>query len=336
MWNRRLDTCWAGKNLDRTMQMGRPNFFIVGAPKCGTTALYHALLNHPEVCLPHSADPEQYWLCKEPMHFCGDLGIVDWLRVADPGAYLSLFAHAGEAKRIGEASAQYLFSTEAPRRIREFVGDEARIVIMLRPPVDWMRSWHHDCLRYAHETIGDFGKALAAEPDRARGERIPTGSGFGGCLLYRKQAHFSGYVARYFEIFGRERVKVALMEDLNRDPGALLNEIAAFLGITPLSDPQVERQNDSGVLSRTHLWEFRLSRKLRRLPGLERLIPWRLYNRVALKLLPPLSDKSIDPALHEQLIEEFRPEVARLGELIGRDLSHWNQRSQRSRRGDRR
>lgn len=313
----------------------QPNFFIVGAPKCGTTALYHALLAHPEVFLPHSDRPQDYWLQKEPMFFSDDLGIEDWIRVSREEDYRALFAEARDERRVGEVSALYLLSPNAPRRIQEFSGDDPdlRIIILLRPPVDWMRSWHHDCLRYAHETIADFREALAAEPLRQFGQKLPRHCGFKGCLNYRQAAHFSVAVERYFRVFGRERVRVFLMEDLNADPGRVLGEIAAFLDISPGAVSSIERQNDSAKLTRTHLWEFRLKRKLQSLSLTERwagrLIqsPGRWYRSAMLKLLPPLSDKDIDPALREALVEEFRPEVERLGALIGRDLSHWNEPS---------
>lgn len=312
------------------MATPKPNFFIVGAPKCGTTALYHALLEHPEVYLPRSDSPRTYWISKEPLHFCDDLGIGDWIRIGRESDYAALFADAGNARRIGEVSALYLMSPNAPHRIREYAGDDCRILITLRPPVDWMRSWHHDCLRYAHETIADFRLALAAEPDREAGRRIAKHCGFSGCLAYRKGARFSEQVARYFEVFGREQVKVVLMEDLAADPAGVLAEIATFLGISPDFPFRLERQNDSHSLSRFHHLEFRIARKLADRPGLAnilRVVPHGVhdaYRKMVVRYFPPLSDKSIEPSLREELVEEFRPEVARLGELLGRDLSHWN------------
>jgi hypothetical protein len=288
--------------------------------------MYHALLQHPEVFLPNSNRPDRYWITKEPLHYCGDLQIRPDLRIIRRSDYLGLFEKGTWARRKGEASAQYLFSEEAPLRIRETCSDEVRILIMLRPPVEWMRSWHHDCLRYAHESLGDFGKALAAEPKRACGRKLPKNSGFAGCLLYRHQAHFSQHVARYFEVFGRDRVKVVLMEDLNRDHLGVLRETAEFLGISTDFDPTPERHNDSGVLSLTHLHEYRLQRKLEHVPWLNQFVPWNAFRQFSLHHFSPLSDKSIDPDLHERLVAEFEPEVERLGRLIGRDLSHWNGR----------
>lgn len=311
------------------MSIRKPNFFVVGAPKCGTTALYHALLGHPEVYLPHSTVTGSYWITKEPHYFSDDLGIEDWIRVSRAEDYEQMFAAAGDQPRVGEVSALYLLSSSAPRRIRETCGEDVRIIILLRPPVEWMRSWHHDCLRYAHENIGDFRAALAAGPERRRGRKIPRHCGYKGCLDYRGAARFSESVERYLSVFGEERVKVLLMEDLNRDPITCLREVAAFLGVSADPLPGMERQNDSGILSGTYLWEYRIRRALRNRAIGNRLLnaiprgPLRLYRRLVAGLIPPLSDKSIDPALRAELEEEFRPEIERLGKLIGRDLSHW-------------
>ena len=313
------------------MRGRKPNFFIVGAPKCGTTALYHALLEHPEIYLPRSETTRTYWIQKEPMFFCDDLGIEDWIRVSQWEDYLALFAQAGGAPRVGEVSALYLLSESAPRRILDCCDDDVRIIILLRPPVDWMRSWHHDCLRYAHESIADFRQALDAEPQRRLGQKLPRHGGFKGCLNYRQAARFSESVERYFRLFGPDRVKVILMEDLHRHPQRVLEEITGFLGVSPMPPSGIERQNDSTALSRTHLLEFRLQRKWQSLPLADHWVgewiksPGRWYRRAMLKLFPPLSNKAIDPELRRQLVEEFRPEVERLSRLIGRDLSHWNE-----------
>ncbi len=313
------------------MSSRTPNFFIVGAPKCGTTALYHALLDHPEVFLPHADKPQDYWRQKEPLYFCDDLGIEDWIRVHREEDYRAMFANAGNARRVGEVSALYLLSPNAPARIKEFTGDDPdlRLIILLRPPVDWMRSWHHDCLRYAHESITDFREALEAETQRRLGKKLPRHSGFKGCLNYRTSARFSESVERWFDTFGRDRVRVFLMEELNSEPDRILDEIAEFLDITPGLLHGIERQNDSASLTRTHQWEFRLQRKLSAMPRLDRRIgplirkAGRAYRRTMLGLMPPLSNKGMDPELREKLQAEFRSEVTHLGELIGRDLSHW-------------
>ncbi|MDB4673747.1 sulfotransferase [Verrucomicrobiales bacterium] len=180
--------------------MSLPNFFIAGAAKCGTTALYHCLREHPEVFLPHSK--ESYWLHKEPNYFCSDLGIADWLRYSDQDSYERIFDAAGEAKRIGDATPWYLYSPEAPARIAANCGKGSKVIIMLRPPVGWMRSFHHDMLRWGYEDEGDFGKALDLCDARESGEQLPKRPAFAKCLNYRNAARFTEQVELYYKTFG--------------------------------------------------------------------------------------------------------------------------------------
>ncbi|MDP0490586.1 MAG: sulfotransferase [Verrucomicrobiota bacterium JB023] len=297
--------------------MSRPSFFIVGAPKCGTTALYHALLKHPSLFLPHSDDADLYWKHKEPFHFCSDLGIAEWLRVDKEADYLQLFDAAAPAQIAGEASALNLFSQEAPERIHQFTGGEAKIIIMLRSPVTWMRSWHHDLLVYGYEDLTNFEDALAAGPERDRGRRLPRRAAFSGCLNYRRLAHFSPFIQRYRDIFGDEQVALVDLQELNADPAAVLKRLFRFLGIEEGPLPSLERENDSSTLPATHHLDLMVNRLLARLPGGRHLIanlPRKLY-RASTAWLPPLSDKSIDPALRKDLEDEFAEETSLLRQL---------------------
>ena len=310
--------------------MKRPSFFLVGAAKCGTTALYEGLRKHPEIFMPHSEDPQRFWLHKEPFHFCGDLGIADWLRVAERDDFLNLFKEASEQAICGTASAWEAFSQEAPERIKEF-EPEAKIIIMLRPPVTWMRSWHHDLLRYGYEDQVDFGQALAMAEERVAGRKMPSRAAFAGCLQYRKAARFSEQVTRYYDVFGRENVFVGLHEDLEKNQTEFTRNLLQFLGVDSSIPLVVERTNDSSVLKGTHHFDLAVERVVDRLPGGEGLKSWfgrslkRRYRHLADKIFAPMSNKSISSVLEEELLEEFEPEVAQLGELIGRDLSHWNE-----------
>ena len=142
------------------MPVTKPDFFIVGAPRCGTTAMYEYLRVHPDVYMP---------LHKEPMYFGQDLTQLH-VRLTERD-YLALFAEARPGQRIGEATTWYLFSKTAASEIRDFSPD-ARIIIMLRHPVDVMYSLHRELLFYRGETIDDFAEALAAEADRREGRRL--------------------------------------------------------------------------------------------------------------------------------------------------------------------
>src|SRR5947207_13310329 len=130
--------------------MRRPDFFIVGAPKCGTTAMHQFLAQHPEV-----------FLAPKEVHFFGaDLHLEN--DVQDLSTYLELFADAKNEFRVGEASVWYLYSRHAAKEIKQFSAG-SRIIIQLRNPVDMVHSLHSQLLFSGVEDIQDFESALRAE-----------------------------------------------------------------------------------------------------------------------------------------------------------------------------
>lgn len=310
--------------------MNRPSFFIVGAAQCGSTALCESLRQHPEIFMPHSEDSERYWVRKEPFHFCGDLGVTEWSRVVREDDYLALFSKAPEGARCGTATAWKMFSQEAPVRIKEF-EPQAKIVMMLCPPVTWMRSWHHELLRHAYEVQVDFGQALEVEKERAEGRKMPCRNASGNCLQYRKAARFSEQVERYFEVFGRENVFVGLRDDLEKDPSSFYKSLLEFLEVDSSVQLEGKQTSDSEALCGTYHFDLAVARTVGRLPGgagLKKLFSKSLqqrYRKLADRIFAPMSDQSINSILEEELLEEFEPEVARLGKLLDRDLSHWNE-----------
>jgi len=299
------------------MSARKPDFFIVGAPKCGTTALHSALSTHPEVFLPKN---------KEPHFFGRDLSIGDGWCIRDEEKYLSLFEERGDALRAGEASPWYLFSSSAAEEIHSF-QPEAQILILLRDPVDLIHSVHLQHLNTANEDIIDLAEALEAEPERLRGERIPSRAPFPDCLAYRSIARLSLQVERYLEIFGEERVKVLLLDDLRSDEGAYLREVCRFLGVREDVELSAGRRNPSRDLSSVDLMLKRLHYRTRVIPGLQRKLPKPVKSlyRGVVRLFPTKRKVGISPALQRELSLELEGEVARLSTLIQRDLSSWCQ-----------
>ena len=129
----------------------KPDFFIVGAPKCGTTALANYLGQHPDIFMAKQ---------KESHHFATDLIPYDdyW---RNRNHYLKIFQEAKENQIIGEASVFYLLSQEAAKNIKKF-SPNAKIIIMLRNPVDLLYSHYFQAVYNGRETITDFEKALGA------------------------------------------------------------------------------------------------------------------------------------------------------------------------------
>lgn len=299
----------------------RPNFFIVGAPKSGTSALDHYLGEHPDV-----------FMARKEMHFFGkDLWFAPKIYRRNLEAYLAEFEGCREDQTAGEASVWYLFSKEAAREIREF-NPEAKIIIMLREPVQMMYSLYHQFRYDDNENLGTFEEALDAEKERKRFQCLSRQSYFPQGLIYRETASYSEQVQRYFEVFGRERVQVILFDDFVADPGAVTRQTLKFLELKPegLKSDFAPVNSAKKVRSRALRWVLRepilRTAILKLRPALPRTFALlqRLESRI--QKLNTRYEKSapLSEATREKLRREFVPEVERLGQLLGRDLSAWS------------
>jgi hypothetical protein len=278
----------------------RPSFFIVGAPKCGTTSMYHYLEQHPQVFLPRQ---------KELNYFADDL-FPDYISQRD---YMALFAGAGDAVAVGEASVWYLFSSNAARNIHAF-DPAARIIVMLRDPVEMLYSKHSQHYFQGMEQEADFARALFRNP-------APT-----PLLDYRAIGRFTHQVARYLELFGPEQVHVILYQDLKADPAAVYRDTLAFLGVDAGFVP------DFAVHNANKLPRNAMLRRLSQLPPallqpLRRLLPFRLRRRLIETVIGWNARYAprprLDAGLASRLRAELAPDVRELAGLIGRDLSDW-------------
>ena len=229
--------------------------------------------------------------------------------------YMRHFSPADGQKRVGEATPSYLRSRSAPGRIREF-SREARIVIMLRNPVDVMHSLHSAAL-YRREPLVDFAAALQADKTRPGREAIG----------YCEFTEYAEQVQRYFQSFGRERVHVIIYDDLRKNSAAVGRETLRFLGVRDdiavefpwvHSNKQVRSPGLEEALSQPPRGLLRVGRAL---------VPRRFRARLRLDLLRSNARvhprPALDPELRRRLQREIEPEVERLSHLLGRDLSPW-------------
>lgn len=312
--------------------MKKPNFFIVGAPRCGTTSLYQYLRAHPEIFMPAR---------KEPHFFGSDLD--DPRRPRSRAEYLALFAEARLEKRVGEASTSYLYSRQAAREIKEF-APEARIIVMLRNPVDMMYSFYNQAYNFwgarygAAEDLADFESALEAEDERKRGSRLPgnlEAVSYTGdertrsyhFLFYRDLARYAAQLQRYLDCFGRDNVHAIIFDDLQKTPAQVYRETCAFLEVAEDYQPDFRVYN-----SQQRFRSKTVARLLRLVPvpvlGAGRNILVRFLGRAAsAKLLGlmhgPARPRPLESALRGRLQAEFAAEVEQLSALLGRDVTHW-------------
>jgi len=298
-------------------EMRRPDFFIVGAPKCGTTAMNDYLKDHPEIFVP----------AKKEIHFFGtDLAFRTGRRLTE-AEYLSYFALARDEKRLGEASVWYLYSQKAAAEIKAF-SPAARIIIMLRNPIDMMYSLHSQRLYNGRENISDFAKALAIEEMHGRKEWDRRGTLNAVGFSYREAATYTPQVQRYFGVFGREQVHVIIFDDFARATPKAYRQTCEFLQVDPQFQPEFRIINANKGVHSTALRSF-----LRDPPGPVRWL-LKLLGRQAqqgfkgwLRRLNTHYESRplMDPGLRRRLQAEFAPEVEQLSALLGRDLTPWYQ-----------
>ncbi|MGH7580024.1 MAG: sulfotransferase domain-containing protein [Gemmatimonadales bacterium] len=297
----------------------KPNFFIVGAPKCGTTALYEYLRPHPHIFMPK---------LKEPHYFAKDLGTYPFIKTLDD--YTALFADAGERHlSVGEASVYYLRSSTAIANIREF-NPAARIIAMFRNPVEMLHSLHSQLLYMSEETESDFESAWRLQERRRQGIGLPPASRGGFLLQYAEMGRFGTQTQRLLSIFPRAQAKLILYDDFAASPQAVYDEVIGFLGIPHDGRTEFPRINES---KRARLvWLRNFYRKppapLRSaFRGLKRMVGGEGISAVAHRIvdLNTVTERRapLSPAFRAELVAAFRGEVALLSRLLERDLSHW-------------
>jgi len=283
--------------------MRRPNFFIVGAPRCGTTSMYAYLWQHPEI---------YFSVHKEPQFFGSDLTPLAGA-IKEEELYLQLFAGAGDEPRRGEASVWYLLSEKAPYEIKAFAPD-AKIIALLRDPVRMAHSLHSLYTRSGNEDLPTLEEALAAEPERRQGRGLPSKAYFPEGLIYTDVVRHAAKVERYFEVFGRENVHCILFDDLVNDTAAVYRKTLEFLGVDPEFQAELDHRKAG---QRARMLGIR---QLRRTPP--EVIQRMQFDHIKLHDGAPRNPLSAE--LAGRLRGLFAEDVARLGALLDRDLSAWS------------
>jgi Sulfotransferase domain len=300
-----------------------PNAFIAGAQKSGTTTLCYLINRHPEVVLSNP---------KEPAFFSRESNL------SAVQTYERCFQPRKDVtpRAIVDGSTAYMVDPLAATRIRSLLGVDVRFVFCLRDPVERMISayWHQakkgqdlrplgEVFSFASDSLEE---AVIEEENRLRaaiGDGFVTASAyvdrFDDPLLnfrYLRNSLYASDLGRFFENFGRERVKVIFFEDLISDLAAMRTSLAIFLDLDPAAFPNVrDSSRNPTLLARAPA----LLRALRRLPGrriMRRLPGYGKLHRLLLYRRPPPTV----PQLKERLHLLVTPEVERLQVMLNREL----------------
>ncbi len=295
-----------------------PNFLIIGAAKSATTALFEYLEQHPQVYLSNPKEPHFLALGDARPAFAGPADDVTINRLAVTGfaRYQKLFAGAGSAKAIGEASVSTMYYPESIGRIQQHLPD-ARLVCILRQPADRAYSAFSFMHTRAVEPCESFADALNDEDRR-------VARNWHHIWHYRRMGFYYEQLKPYFEAFGRERIRAYLFEDFRDDPQAVLRDCMEFLEIdsgfvpTHAPAPHVSGRPRSRWIQTLYNRARRTRAVLRRVvPSSMKRELQRRFAKMNLERVP------LSPELRGRLTAVYRDDISRLQDLLDRDLSLW-------------
>ena len=296
-----------------------PNFLLIGAQKAGTTALNYYLKEHPQIYMSPIKEPGFFDFEGQKPDFVGpgDGELYDHVPT-DIESYCQLFQGVSDEIAIGEATTWYLYSSRAPERIKHYIPN-AKLIVILRNPVDRAYSAFLHTIRDKREPITDFAQALKEEETRIN-------HNWEYIWYYKQMGFYYGQLKRYFDLFDRSQIKVYLYEDLKDNPITLMQDICQFLNIDQtLISGSPPRRNVSGI-PKNKLLDYCLGKQNLKLLK----TPFKLFlsSKMRENIIINLKNKNftkpqISPAVKIQLTKAYREDILKLQELIKRNLSSW-------------
>jgi hypothetical protein len=306
--------------------MNKPNFFVVGEPKSGTTALHEFLNQHPQITMSR---------VKEPYHFCTDLheesdrfhGKKLYFKYRDKEKYFSLFDNDKKYKASGESSTFYIWSKEAARNIYNFNAD-SKIIIFLRNPIDFIQSLHSHWVAETYENIYNFNDALSAEAERKNDwAKIPSRAYFPSMLFYTSMVDYSRQVGNFLNVFDREQIKIVIFENFLRNNATIFKEILHFLEVDATFIPKFEKVNTSKK-PRSKTINY-IAQNIYFLEIMKKILPYNIHKKVKKIgqniLWEKTNRKQICDALYFDLSKKFNENVESISDILHMDMKKkWN------------
>lgn len=299
----------------------KPNTFIVGAPKCGTTAMAVYLSEHPDIFVSPKKEPH-YFIREDftPWH-------QPWTRM-DHKDYVRLFKQANHQSILLEASVWYLYGKNSIKLIREF-NPNAQIIVMLRRPDEMLPSMHSQSIISRNESVGNFAQAWGLTHQRKQGRAIPKHCIEVKKLFYDEIAKFGEQLERVYKYFSKEQVHVIFFEDFKTDTRSVYEQTLQFLGVDIIPKNDFEQINENKKFKSKILGNFT------KRPPKWIMAPYRNFKTLTrfkgLGILDMLNKLNSQPTRRDPLSKElkkdiqktYEKDIQKLETLTGRDLSHW-------------
>jgi hypothetical protein len=299
-----------------------PDFFLIGAPKAGTSALYAALTQHPDLYLSPVKEPK-YYLCGDspPPGYRGPGDAhsnLEWIWQRD--RYLSLFADAPAGSLTGESTPFYLYNRDARRRIAVDRPD-AKLIAVLRDPVDraysnWTHLWMDGL-----EPQADIVEAVRREKQRVDAGWAPFWH-YQGLGMYGRQ------VADLLDHFARDQVLLLRYKDMVDAPTETLDRVFGFLGVGPATIREIPRDNTRPYIQNGTRAKA-IGPVIRTGATLGQFLPPEIWRSVSKPLVSQLhrggrhERPPLTPAQRDALLEPHLPDIELLEKVTGESYADW-------------
>ena len=285
-----------------------PDFFIVGAPKAGTTSLYVYLGKHPEIFMSPVKEPNFFSfeeIKKQGLYYKKE-------NIETLKEYMALFEEAGEQQKVGEASVSYLFYPSVPAKIKKAVPN-AKIIILLRNPVERAFSHYLMDLKLGYVDI-DFEKVVMQKTDHVFSE-----------LYYQQYVKLGFYyeqVKRYIDTFGKENIFIILTDELESSPFEIYKKVCDFLGVSLFEEINFEKFNAYMEPAGSFV-KFVYSLGFLRTLVKKIVSNERARGFIRSKLFKKQEKPVILDNVRNFLINLYKKDIEKLESLISKDLSDW-------------
>lgn len=301
--------------------MKTPNLFIVGHPRSGTSSLHHYLKQHPDIFMT---------AIKEPNFFARDFRIDSdnfhkkelYFPYRTENQYLSLYKKWTNEKIAGEASATNLCSKVSAQQINRF-NPASKIIMIFREPVEFIHSFHSAARFALGEHIEDFQTAISAEKDRRDGRGLSRRVIAPSWLFYSEFIKYIEQIQRFLSFFDQVQIKIIIFDDFKTNTHDVYRDVLGFLNVDSNFSTEFDIVNPNKQLKWPLLKKYTLDspyfrKTLRRLFSHDTYAGLKdFYKNKMVKHEPR---QPLDETFKLGLMQEFKPEVEKLGDFLKKDL----------------
>lgn len=283
------------------------DFFIVGAPKAGTTSLYHYLSEHPQVEMSSQKEPDYFSdkaINEQGMYYGKN-------RVDKLDKYESLFVQK-ESVVYGEGSVSYLFYDNVAEDIKKY-NPNAKIIIMLRNPIE--RAFSHYLMDYRLGLISDSFENIITKKSKHKNAH----------LFYQQYIEVSKYakqIQRYLDFFEKENILFIDYEDFKKNVSKTVDKVYDFLNISTEFAADINTKYNTFTMPKNKgirfIYSFVFLRKV-----LTFLFPIYLVKNIRFLLFKADKKPELLKETRSQLRIIFNDDIKKLEEVLGKDYSKW-------------